>query len=378
MTTIAQTVTNQELYAFANSDHPDVACGLTGMLRWSYPSETDYTTFVRSDPNAGYPFWPVASMTSTAAAAFNTTYATQSINQMLPITSAVSSAQLTTNILATVSMFSFLMLYNQLAKFRGVQSIDNSDKIQQICIDVVNLANLATPLTVPLANPTTTLKSTINAAQQIITAYVAANPPGAAGAINGMNELATLVPRMFSAYWTLRYYSSFATGGIAGATFYDQRYSQLAIANAFDLWVNSMGATPQVLTYLNTARKNTVSSTEDPAHLGVFYQNNRDKVNTAITSVNALQDTSAQFVRRQGSVGSMSENLAASRKRTDLALAALLVWIGTLVTSVAIASFLILRKDYPLVLALVIVNITLLLIDAIGRGVVGSRPSPYS
>lgn len=387
--TIAAQVTNNELYVFANDPHPDVTCGLNGMLAWSYLTEADYVTFVSgstvnkvvtpANKDAGYPFWPVTSLGGNISA-LNIGFAKTAITKGVPSRFDYTSEQLNDASLAAVNEFCFLALYNQLATFRGLASINFSDKIQQVCIDVVNLANLAIPLTVPPATPLTNLRAAITAATTAVSTYVA-NHPGdpVKGVIDGMDKLSTLVPRMFMPYWSLRYYSSFATGGVASATFYDRRYSQLAVANAFDMWLSSLGTNvpADILKMISDARSNTVSGGEAPARLSKYYMANKALASSTLADINFLQTTNAQFVRRQGSVGSMSEGLAASRKRTDLALATLLLWIATLVISVAVAVFLIRQKDYPLVTALVITNITLLTIDAIGRGVSGIQPNHH-
>lgn len=400
---IASTATNAELYAFAKQDHPDTACGLTQMLNWNFLVTANYVVYEAK--YGGYPWWPVteppvanppfwAIPTSTPTFSINSLcvgFGATSVTTYIPyLTSAklatVTNASVTTNVLTAISMFSFKMLYNQLAIFRGVGTIGFSDKIQQICIDAVNQSNLKIPLTAPLDKPTVGLQKTIEAATASIVAFVAALPvdPDAANVIIGVDKLSTLIPRMFKPYWELRYYSSFQTGGIAGATFYDQRYAELAVANAFDQWVAAMvpqagTQIPATLTqWLLDARANIVDTTEGASSLRKYFDSNRKLETDTVTGVTTLQSTNNQFSRRQGSVGSMSESLDASRRRTNIALATLLLWIATLVTSVAVSAFLIKQKDYPLVLALIIATITLLTVDSLGRAVVGLQPSPYS
>lgn len=398
---IASTATNLELYTFAMQAHPDVDCGLTPMLNWNFLTLAKYKLYETT--YGAYPWWPTTeppsswgwvSLSSPTVFVLNSTcvgYGAVSVTASIPSTTSalsatVTSAALTTDVLTAISMFSFLMLYNQLAVFRGVVSIGFSDKIQQICVDAVNQANLSIPLSVPLATPTVGLKATLAAAAASVVAFVAALPvdPDPLNVIIGVDQLATLIPRMFKPYWELRYFSSFCTGGIATATFYDQRYAQLAVANAFDLWVSVL--VPQAGTnipsgfakWLLDARANIVNTTEDQVSLSKYFTSNRTIENNAITGIATLQSTNNQFARRRGSVGSMSESLEASRLQTNLAVATLLLWICSLVVSLAVSAFLIHQKDYPLVLSLVIGTITLLTVDALGRGVVGVQPSPYS
>lgn len=402
---------NSDLYNYSQLPNLDAKGFLSPMCYWNILSLTDYRSWLALGTNT-LPLWPAtgsnqnlwvtSSGTMTAAllplattsifqgftSATSVNYATTTPTAASPVT----SAQITTMVLTSVNLFCFMMLYNQLGAFRGTGiTITSSDKIQQICIDAVTASNLAIPLNVPgSSNPSTT---TATLTKALASATTAVNTfllnynvtPNTSGFIDSMDLLGGLLPRMFTPYWTIRYYSSFATGGIAGANFYDQRYSQLAVAMTFDPWLKllitgqpSNTNLQPIYSWITAVRNNLVTVGESSGALTGFYTSNKAQAVNNVTNIGNLQGTNGQFQRRQGSVGSMSENLAAVRKKTDLALATLLVWIATLVTSLAVAAFLLRQKDYPLVLALVIATITLLTVDALGRGLAGTQPNPYA
>lgn len=370
MTTIASMVVNAELMSFANN--PD--CGLSSMLTWIWPGVTAF--------NAS----PSSSLSSSTAQGTNSTsvdLALMAVNSISTLAGA-TGVTLSATILETVLLYSFSVLFNQIAKFQGTLNIGASDRIAVISTAAVNAASSAT--VIPCTDPTTglgSLSTSIACARSAVTAYLTGLSSSDA-AIPYVSTLATLVPLVFTPYWTLSYYGSFGDGRLSGATFYDQRYSQMAVAAAFDAWLAVIGQTADspnmqnVTTRLGAANAAIVSTQENPSSFNTFYTSIQGKSNTALDNIGSLQASNAQFNRRRGSVGALSENLEASRRRTYLALATLWLWIATLVTCLAVAGFLVRQKNFPLVLALVVATITLLTIDALGRGVAGAQASSSS
>lgn len=372
MSPIANVAVDSELMTFVNDPQSDSTCGLSPMLAWTWPVLSDYNNLPSTQP-----MWPATSGPATNLTSVQ--IAVTTITNRIPSRSSLPSggtiSDVSAVVLDTTMLFCFAMLYNQLAQFQGIPNLNSQDPILGLCSAAVAAASA--PSVIPSPDPSTgitTLQSSLTSAANAVVAYVASLSSSDA-AIPFATSLATLVPRMFTSYWTLSYFCSFGDGRMTGTSFYDQRYAPLAVTSAFDGWlqyINSSANVPHmqdISSWLADAHSTVSSTTEGPASLSSMYSSNKSSVQSASDGVTTLQATNAQFERRRSSVGALSENLKESQKQTDLAFATLVVWAATLSTSLAVAGFLVQQRNYPMVLTLIISIITLLAVDTLGRAV---------
>lgn len=378
---IADMAVNAELVKFVNDPQSDSRCGLSPMLAWKWPGQAAYGQTPYNQPP---PYWPAT--TTHATNSTSVQIAVMAINNRIPSQSSlpagatVAITDLTAIMLDTVMLFSFVMLFNQVAVFQAVNCVSSSDSILKICVGAVSAAEDAVTALLASGSVAVSLQTSLTSATDAVALYLS-NLSAAQQAIPFSSTLSTLVPRMFTPYWTVSYLAAYGDGRMAAATFYDQRYASLAVASVFDSWLQYIStATSQsnltdISNWFSTARASVASSVEGQTSLNNFYAGIRDDSNNTKSSIKTLQATNAQFERRRGSVGAMSENLTASQKRTDLAFTTLSLWVATLVCSLAVAGFLLRQRNFPMVMTLVGATITILTVDALGRGVAGASSS---
>lgn len=370
MTTITSIAANSELVTFTNDQSSDTQCGMSRMLAWTWP---DLTGFHNLAP--AVPFWPATDDPSSNITSVN--IAVLAITNSIPSSSSLpsTSQQLNTLILDTALLFSFAMLYNQIAMFKGVSSLGANDDIVAVCVGAVTAA--AAPSIIPCQDITTgntSLESSLKCASDAVATFlgsvVTSMPFG--------NTLATLIPIMFTPFWTLSYCSAFGDGRIRDANFYDQRYSPIVMASAFDSWISDVSVSASnvalldVSAWMADARSGFDASTEGPGSMNKFFGTIRDGSTAATNSINTLLATNAQFERRRGSIGALSDNIHSSQKHTKFAQATLIVWIVTFTLVVVVSGILIIQKNFVSVSAIIVATIVLLSIDALWRAFVSS------
>lgn len=371
MTRITDIAVNNELMTFVNDPQSDSQCGLSRMLAWTWPTASVWN----KNTSRSQPLWPATVSLATNPTAVN--IAVLAVNNNIP-----SSSSLPTDLLGlivimldTALLFSFAMLYNQLAKFQGVKSITSHAPIVALCVGAIAAA--ADPSVIPYFDPvtgTTSLESSLSNASRAVSSYLA----NADMTIPYASTLANLIPLMFTPVWTLSYYAAFSDGRMPDATFYDQRYAPSVVSSAFDSWISSLSIAASnndlldISGWLKDTRDALTDSTEGPDDLTTFFGSIRDESSSATSNINTLLATNAQFERRRGSIGALSDNLYANRKRTDFALTTMVLWIATVVACLTVAGILIAQKNYSLVTVLIIATITLLTVDSLWRALVAS------
>lgn len=366
MASITTIAANGELVTFVNDPTSDTQCGSSRMLAWTWPGSTAF-----AQTASAMPLWPATN--SNATNATSVSLAVMAIMNMIPSSASLptTSTDLSALVLDTSLLFSFMMLYNQIALFQGVNNVA-TDPIIALCIGAVASASAVS--VIPCADPTTgvmSLQSTLTSATGAVQDYLSS----ADMTIPFATTLATLVPRMFTPFWTLSYYSSFGDGRMADPTFYDLRYAPIVLASAFDDWITAVAAAAtqpslmNVSTWLEAARTAAAAPTEGQASLNTYFGTIKAGSDTATSSISTLMKTNAQFERRRGSIGALSDNLHATRRRTHLALITLIMWFVTLILCLAIAGYLISQGNYTLVTVLIIATVILLTLDTLWRGV---------
>lgn len=356
MTTITSIAVNSELLTFQNDPTSDSQCGLARMLAWVWPMQPVF------DPSL--PYWPVTASEETNSTAV--AIAGMAVKSSIPNSATAPSTAdgLTTLILDTASLFSFAMMFNQIAMSQGVSCVSTDDAIVALCVGAVAAASSL--------GVATSLQGFLAGKGDAVSGFIAASDTSA---IPLASMLPGLIACMFTPSWTLSYYASFADGRKPDATFYDRRYAPLLIASSFDSWVTSLSVAASDPTLLDvsdslaTARATVVDSTEGPANMGSFFSSVQAASTSATDNINTLLATNAQFERRRSSISALSDNLDASNKRTRIALTELVLWIVTVVSCLVVAGVLIAQKNFKSVSVLMISTLALLTVDTIWRTV---------
>lgn len=379
--TIASTTLSTELNTFLQDTQPDVLCGLSPMLAWNWSSD-------HNNSNTPFGDWGTTLPTSTNSTSLK--IALSAITQTFPskqsLMTTQSTGDLTNLIINTVSLFSFMMLYNQIASFRKENSLNNlNDPILAVCVAAISASTHAS--IIPSRTSTTkgdgnySLDSTILAATRATVSYL--NSTSVTLGYEYQDAviplLEYLIPHFFTPLWTLLHFASYADGRMPNTSFYDQRYAPLVIANAFSNWlkfINQHSPTDHtcglVANWIDEQRKFISGMTESDSDIAGFFTSVKNQASNATNNVNALERTNHQFERRKGRVATLSENLQSTRAKSNIALAILSFWITACVASFVVAIFLFRKENYAMLNMLIVATLSLVLIDALARGVMSA------
>lgn len=381
-TSIAKHTVTQELFDFQQNPQSEAQCGLSPMLTWNWVSDikmTDYSGWASSTPTS----------TNTTSVNIALCAIANYFPSQLSLESIATTSDLTSIIINTVSLFSFMMLYNQLSVNRKINSLDTYDPLVRICVGAVS-ASLDASI-IPARSSVTNaydLDSSLSAAKNAVVTYL----NSLLSSTDSLSQdpiipfLKILIPRFFTPVWTLSHFASYADGRMSSSSFYDQRYAHIAIVDAFSNWLTFIKsqATSTNLTlpncndinaWIDMRRKNIAQHVEGEEDIVGFYTSVADQVNIATRNIKALKQTNQQFERRRGRVATLSENLQNTQTRANIALAILVFWIVSLVISSSVAIYLFYHENYALLNILIIFSISLVMLDTLGRGVMGAMSS---
>lgn len=371
--TIAGNAVSKDLLLFEQDPQSDATCGLSGMLSWT---NLDFETFMATMIPLSNPVWSTNRVfTADPASLKKAIFAIKKVipSQHILANTHGSAMALNQILMDTVLFFSKAMIQSQLGAFQDALALEDENAL----LVVYNAAEMAGLRMIP----TGTLAQSLAAASKAVSHHLAGLPLSQSGLTN-VESLETLIPMMFTPYWTLSYYASYGDGRKHEINPMNKSYSMFAVSNTFNNWLefinqqsDQAGLGP-IIDWLAAARETVVNKNGSTKMMAQQYATASKAASDSGSGLQSLQTTNAQFERRRASVNAMAENLSSTRLRTWGARLNVAVWLTALILAVGIAIILFRANNHGMLRILIVVTLALLTLDTLARGVASVNPYP--